>query len=59
MDPKTLATKNITPLKRVGEVEDVVKLLDFLQNPNKSGFITGCHYKVDGGITLAYLDAKL
>jgi len=38
-----------TPLKRIGTVEDVVRLCSFLASPN-SDFITGHNFPVDGGI---------
>lgn len=39
-----------TPLARLGKVEDVVGLVDFLVSP-KADFITGQTFVVDGGLT--------
>lgn len=39
-----------TPLARLGKVEDVVGLVDFLVSP-QAGFITGQTFVVDGGLT--------
>jgi 3-oxoacyl-[acyl-carrier protein] reductase len=39
-----------TPLARLGKVEDVVGLVDFLISP-QAGFITGQTFVVDGGLT--------
>ncbi|MGQ9856339.1 MAG: SDR family oxidoreductase [Fervidobacterium sp.] len=36
---------------RAGNIEDVAQLVDFLIDENKSGFITGQYFVVDGGMT--------
>lgn len=43
---------NVTPMQRWGEVEDVAPLVAFLCS-QESGFITGQHIYVDGGVGLS------
>lgn len=57
LDEETL--KNITrqlveqiPLKKMGEAEEVAKLVTYLSDEQLSGFITGTEIVIDGGITL-------
>jgi NAD(P)-dependent dehydrogenase (short-subunit alcohol dehydrogenase family) len=38
-----------TPLNRIGTIDDVVNIIIFLAS-NKSNFITGHNFPVDGGI---------
>eukprot|EP01084_Bolivina_argentea_P286412 491289_1 len=59
LDRMLLSADKVTPLKRKGTVDDIVKLVDFLQDPVKSSFITGSHYKIDGGVTLNRWHSKL
>jgi len=39
------------PAGRVGEPEDVAELVAFLLDRERSGFITGAHFVIDGGMT--------
>jgi NAD(P)-dependent dehydrogenase (short-subunit alcohol dehydrogenase family) len=41
----------MTPLRRVGEVEDVAELCLFLAS-HRSRFITGQHIAIDGGTSI-------
>jgi NAD(P)-dependent dehydrogenase (short-subunit alcohol dehydrogenase family) len=51
-NPELEATyKDITPLGRMGTVEDIANLVDFLIGP-KSGYLTGQTITLDGGIGL-------
>jgi len=50
-NPATQLIKNITPLKRIGEASDVAYLVEFLCS-NKSSFITGQSFFVDGGLSV-------
>ena len=43
--------EKITPLRRMGDAEDVANLVDFLTN-DKSSFITGLSIPIDGGTHL-------
>ena len=43
--------EKITPLRRMGDTEDVANLVDFLTN-DKSSFITGLSIPIDGGTHL-------
>jgi len=47
-------------IKRVGKVEDIAEMVDFLSDNEKSGFITGQTMFVDGGMTkkMIYTDIK-
>ncbi|MFO7797959.1 MAG: SDR family NAD(P)-dependent oxidoreductase [Promethearchaeati archaeon] len=52
-----------TPLNRVGTIDDVVKLMNFLAS-DKSNFITGHNFPIDGGIAEVgvppnYLDSEI
>lgn len=38
------------PLGRVGEPEDIAKAIEFLADPEVSGYVTGTDLKVDGGL---------
>jgi NAD(P)-dependent dehydrogenase (short-subunit alcohol dehydrogenase family) len=40
----------MVPLGRLGESEDVAKAIEFLADPEASGYITGADLKVDGGL---------
>ena len=42
--------EKITPLRRMGDAEDVANLVDFLTN-DKSSFITGLSIPIDGEFT--------
>lgn len=48
---KTNATKN-TLVKRIGEPEEVAKMIIYLSSRDKAAFITGSRILVDGGYTL-------
>ena len=50
-NPITLMMKKITPLKRMGNSQDVANLVEFLTS-KKSSFITGCSIPIDGGTHL-------
>jgi len=39
------------PVGRVGEARDVAELVAFLLDRERSGFITGANFIVDGGMT--------
>ena len=39
------------PAGRVGRPQDIAEAVDFLLNREKSGFITGANFTVDGGMT--------
>jgi NAD(P)-dependent dehydrogenase (short-subunit alcohol dehydrogenase family) len=43
--------ENITPLGRMGEVNDIANIVEFLCSP-KSSFITGNSFFVDGGLSI-------
>src|SRR5262245_1858997 len=38
------------PLGRVGKPEDVAKAVEFLIDPDRSGYITGADLMIDGGL---------
>jgi NAD(P)-dependent dehydrogenase (short-subunit alcohol dehydrogenase family) len=40
-----------TPMKRFGEADELLGALDFLTDPQKSGFVTGVILPVDGGFS--------
>ena len=50
-NPITLMMKKITPLKRMGNSQDVANLVEFLCS-DQSCFITGNSFFVDGGLSL-------
>jgi len=39
----------LQPINRVGEPEDVAKLIAFLMDNDQSGFVTGSDYEINGG----------
>jgi NAD(P)-dependent dehydrogenase (short-subunit alcohol dehydrogenase family) len=47
----TMVTNKI-PLKRMAEPEEIGKLVAFLATPDRSGFITGSEFVIDGGLIL-------
>jgi len=50
-EKKALETAGqLLPLKRVGQPEDIAKLVAFLIDNDKSGFVTGSEYVIDGGL---------
>jgi NAD(P)-dependent dehydrogenase (short-subunit alcohol dehydrogenase family) len=49
-EAKIKASEERHPLKRIGSVEEIAKIVEFLLSSN-SGFITGQIIKVDGGIS--------
>jgi hypothetical protein len=38
------------PLRKLGEPDDVAKAVEFLVDPDRSGYITGSDLVVDGGL---------
>ena len=48
----------VTPLLRCGETRDIVELVLFLADSQKSGWITGQSIVVDGGISLPLFHAR-
>ncbi len=50
-NPITTMMKKVTPLKRMGNSQDVANLVEFLTS-KKSSFITGCTIPLDGGAHL-------
>jgi NAD(P)-dependent dehydrogenase (short-subunit alcohol dehydrogenase family) len=40
----------LVPLGRLGEPNDVAKAIDFLADPEASGYVTGADLRVDGGL---------
>jgi NAD(P)-dependent dehydrogenase (short-subunit alcohol dehydrogenase family) len=51
-EPETalLALKSTSPLNKIGEPEDVAKVVGFLLDSNLSGNITGQEFIVDSGV---------
>eukprot|EP01084_Bolivina_argentea_P274893 468680_1 len=49
---------NVTPLERCGTVDDIVEMILFLSDVNKSGWITGQNIVMDGGISLPLFHAR-
>eukprot|EP01084_Bolivina_argentea_P143342 251751_1 len=45
---------DLTPLKKNGTIKDAVDMIMFLSDPNKSSFVTGQHFTVDGGFTVPF-----
>lgn len=43
-------SRAIVPLRRLGEPEDVAKAVEFLLDPDRSGYITGADVAIDGGL---------
>ena len=43
------------PLKRMGKIEEVVALVDFLCS-DKASYITGTDIRIDGGVTPTLLN---
>lgn len=39
------------PAGRVGKPEDIARMVSFLLDPERSGFVTGANFVVDGGMT--------
>jgi NAD(P)-dependent dehydrogenase (short-subunit alcohol dehydrogenase family) len=68
VSPGWIATSDYTKLKRkkhaqhpagrVGKPQDVAEVVAFLLDRNKSGFVTGANFVVDGGMTrkMSYLE---
>lgn len=50
--PESLSPRN-PPAGRAGEPEDIAQACLFLADPSRSGFITGQHFVVDGGLSAA------
>ena len=46
------------PAGRVGKPEDVAAMVQFLLDPERSGFITGANFLVDGGMTRKMIYAE-
>jgi NAD(P)-dependent dehydrogenase (short-subunit alcohol dehydrogenase family) len=46
------------PAGRVGKPEDIAEIVGFLLDRDRSGFITGANFVVDGGMTrkMIYVD---
>lgn len=44
--------KKITPLNEIGKIKDLVEVVQFLSEKNKSGWITGHIFNIDGGLSL-------
>jgi NAD(P)-dependent dehydrogenase (short-subunit alcohol dehydrogenase family) len=51
-DAKEHATRSAAavPLRRLGDPDDVAKAVEFLVDPDRSGYITGADLVVDGGL---------
>lgn len=49
--PESELDKSQHPVGRVGRGQDIAELAWFLADENKSGFITGQNFVVDGGMT--------
>jgi NAD(P)-dependent dehydrogenase (short-subunit alcohol dehydrogenase family) len=68
ISPGWIATKDYNRLKRrdhnqhpagrVGRPQDVAEMVDFLLNREKSGFVTGQNFIVDGGMTRKMIYAE-
>jgi NAD(P)-dependent dehydrogenase (short-subunit alcohol dehydrogenase family) len=43
-------SRALVPLGRLGESDDVAKVVEFLLDPDRSGYITGADVVVDGGL---------
>lgn len=43
-------SRALVPLGRLGEPDDVAKVVEFLTDPDASGYVTGADVKVDGGL---------
>jgi len=43
-------SRALVPLRRLGEPGDVAKVVEFLLDPDRSGYITGADVAVDGGL---------
>lgn len=48
----------VTPLQRSGTVKDIVEMIIFLADDDKSGWITGQDIVIDGGISLPLFHAR-
>ena len=43
-------SRALVPLRRLGEPDDVAKAVEFLLDPDRSGYITGTDLVIDGGL---------
>jgi len=43
-------SRAMVPLRRLGDPDDVAKVVEFLLDPDRSGYITGADVAVDGGL---------
>lgn len=48
----------LVPLKRMGQPEEVARMVLFLANPLEAAYITGANVKVDGGCSIAVPPAE-
>lgn len=55
MDDLKALTNQFSPLKRVGQADEVAESVVFLADPARAAFITGANLIVDGGSLLATL----
>lgn len=52
IDDRKMNAKETTLVKRIGEPEEVAKMIIYLSSKDKAAFITGSRILVDGGYTL-------
>lgn len=52
LDERTMDARNTTLVQRIGQPEEVARMIVYLSAKNKAAFITGTRVLVDGGWTL-------
>lgn len=57
LDERKMNAQRTTLVKRIGEPEEVAKMIVYLSSKDKAAFITGSRVLVDGGYTLVPLES--